>query len=119
VDAAADDAPALRDRRQRRRDQSADRREDDRGVQRLRRRLARAARPFRVQRQREFLGGEVAVAGEGEDPSALPAAELRDNMRRRAEAVYADSFRERQPISPAQSSGAAATGSSDSASGKA
>jgi hypothetical protein len=90
MDAGADDGGALRARRERRRHQGADRREDQRGIEQRWRLLARAAGPFRAETQRKFLPSAVAVAGEGEDTLATMTRDLRDDMRRRAEAVDAE-----------------------------
>ncbi len=90
MDAAADDPPALAHRGERGRNERADGRGQDGGVERRWRPLVRSARPFGAERQREALGGEVAWPGEGEDAPSLPAADLRDDMRRRAKTVDAD-----------------------------
>ena len=61
---------------------------------------------------------------EGVNFAALPAADLGDDVGGGAEAIETDTApspamrKDRQPINPAQSSGAAATGSSKPASGK-
>ena len=87
VDAAADHAPALAHRFQRGRHQRADRREDDGRIERLRRRLLRAARPHRAERAREILRRGVALARESEHAPALPDRDLRQDMGGGAEAV--------------------------------
>jgi hypothetical protein len=60
----------------------------------------------------------VSGPGEGVDIAALPSADLRDDVRPIRFPSPA-SLSERQPISPAHNSGAAATGSSKPSSGKA
>ena len=90
VDAAADDPPALAHRRERRGNERADGREQDRGVERLGRRLVRSAGPFGAHRAGERLAGRIAGPGEGEHPPSLPSADLGDDVRGRAEAVEAD-----------------------------
>ena len=79
--------PPLLHRLQRGRHQRADRGEDDCGVERLGRRLLRAARPHRAERAREVLRGGVALAGESEHAPALPDRHLRQDMGGGAEAV--------------------------------
>src|SRR5262249_53472935 len=64
--------------------------EDDRGVQRFRRRLVGAARPDDTEFAGETLRRRIAGAGEGIDVAALPARHLGNDVRRRAEAVEAE-----------------------------
>ncbi len=79
-------------RRQRRRYQRSDRREDDRRVERLGRRLVRTARPDGAESAREFLCLDIARPSEGEEPPALIAHHLRHDMGGRAKAVDAETF---------------------------
>ena len=88
VDAGADDGAALRDGRERRRDELAGRGEDDRRVELLGRR-ARAG-PLRAERAGERLRLVVALARHGEHAAALAPRDLRDDVRRGAEAVQAE-----------------------------
>ena len=73
----------------------AHRREQDRGVERLRRRVVRPARPVDADRARERLTGMVARPGEGEHAPPLPATDLGDDVPSGAEAINAD----RPPVS--------------------
>ena len=86
VDAGADDGAALADRRQRLGDELAGGREDDRGVELLRP-LADGAGPRGAELARQRLRRLVAGPGEGEDAASFVAGELRDDVRRGAEAV--------------------------------
>ncbi len=90
VDAAADHAPALAHRFERRRHQRADRCEDDGGVERFRRHLVRAAGPHGAERAREVLRRAVALAREGEHAPPLPDRDLRQDMGSGAKAVKAE-----------------------------
>ena len=92
VDAAADDAAALGRCGERRRDERADRREDERGVERDRRPCRGRAGPRRAERAREVLRRRVAVAREGVDLASLRRGDLRDDVRRGAEAVDAQAL---------------------------
>ena len=87
VDAGADDDAAGRDVRQRFGNEAADRREDDRRVERLGRRLVRSAGPGHAHASRERL--RLVVAGRRERVHLAPVVQrdLRDDVRRRAEAV--------------------------------
>src|SRR5262249_40389491 len=71
MDAGADDGAALSGRCERSGHERAHGGEDQRGIERLRRLLARAAGPDRAEAPRELLTGRVSVAGKSED--ALPA----------------------------------------------
>jgi len=64
--------------------------EDDRRLERLGRLGGRIASPGDAQPAGEGLSLNVAGPGEGEHPSALVACDLRDDVRRRAEAVEPD-----------------------------
>ena len=75
----------------------ADRREDDRRVERLRRRLVRAAGPFRAELAREILRRAIAGPGEGIDALPLVAGDLRDDVGGGAEAVEAEPLGRRRP----------------------
>ena len=85
MDPGADDRAALRDRRERGRDELAGRGEDDRRVELLGRRAR--ARPLRAERARERLRLVVALARDREDAAALRPRDLRDDVRGGAEAV--------------------------------
>ena len=122
----ADDAAALAHRLQRQRHQIADGRKDDRGIERLRRQLVRSARPGRAEAPGEGLGGHVSRPREGKDrsrpASSRPARRYAPRRRsRRGPAVLPSPAitSERQPIRPAQSSGASATSLPASPSGNA
>src|ERR1035437_6214816 len=108
VNRAADHASALALRFQRRRHQRAHRRENDGGIERLRRRLFRAARPHRAERAREVLRRRVALAREGEHAPALPDRDLRQDMGGGAEAVEAErlAFAGHAVAAPADQAGA-------------
>src|SRR5229473_5262328 len=80
VDASGDDRSAFGGCSQRRRDERADWREDERGVQLLGRLLVRAARPDRAELAREALAFRVAGAREGEDAAALVHGDLGDQV---------------------------------------
>ncbi len=90
VNAGADDAAALSHRSQRERDERADRCKDDRGVERLRRRLVRAAGPNCAEAVGKGLARRIAGAREGEDRAPLPSRDLRHDMRGGAEPVEAE-----------------------------
>jgi hypothetical protein len=87
VDPGADDDAAAVERAQGRWNQSADGREDDRRVQRLGRQLVRGARPLDAERARQLLALRVARPGEREHAPPLVPRDLRDDVRRGAEAV--------------------------------
>ena len=89
--AAHDDAAGL-DGGERQRDEVADRREDQCGVEGLGRRLGGVAGPRGSQRAREALRRRVARPGEREDAPALVARHLRHQVGRRAESVDADAL---------------------------
>ena len=55
--------------------------------------LVGASRPLGAELAREALAVGVARAGEREDPPTLVSRHLRDDVRRRAEAVEADATR--------------------------
>ena len=92
VDAGADHPGALRACPQRRRHQGADRGEDDRAVELLRRRLLGRARPVRAELAGELLRLLVAGAGEGEDPPSLVNRNLAEDVGGGAEPVEADAL---------------------------
>src|ERR1700722_8481910 len=92
MDAAADDDAAFPGRGERRRDQRADRGEDQRSVERLGRLLVRTAGPCDAEPAREILRCDIARFGEGKDLTALKKRELSDDVGRRAETVNSDSF---------------------------
>ena len=68
----------------------ADRREDDRRVERFRRRIERAAAPGRPELEREALGRGIAGPREREHAPALTDRDLGDDVGGGAEAVEAD-----------------------------
>ena len=119
MDAGAHDPAAFADSLQRQRNQIADGREDDRGIERLRRHLVGTARPYGAEGPRERLGGNVSWPGKAKDGSPLPFRDLRDDMGGGAEpetellaspAMTSD----RQPIRPAHNKGASDTSSPSS-----
>ena len=87
VDAGADDDAARRAGPQRRGHERAGGREDQRGVERLRSRPVRVARPLGAQRQRQLPRAGVARAREGEHAPAFMHRDLADDVRGRTEAV--------------------------------
>src|SRR5438067_3756940 len=93
MDAAADYGATLLCGGKGGRHQRADRREDQRRVERIGRRLVRAPGPLRAQRAGELLRGEIARAGEGEQPAALMADDLRDDVGGGAKTVDPDQLR--------------------------
>ena len=93
VNPGAHDGAALSDRLQRCRNEGAHRGKDDRRVERLRRRLVRAAGPGCSKRQGKLLSFDIATPGKGEHLSALSLRDLCDNVGRRSEPVQADSLR--------------------------
>ncbi len=105
--------PPLTSVPERDRHQIADRRKDDRGIERLRWSLVRAAGPFATERAGELLSLDIAWTREGEDPPALMPCDLSDDMRGGTKAEDGQTpagpaaFKERYPISPAHSRGAA------------
>ena len=100
--------PPLRTARKRDGHERADGSEQDRRVERLWRRLVGAARPGRAEAAREALRRLVAWPRERQDLAPLMAADLRDDVRRRAEAVKADPLARprRLQAAPADQSGA-------------
>ena len=67
--------------------QSADGRKDNRGIERLRRRLVRGAGPHCSKRAGEILCRGVSAPGKGEHLPTLPDRDPRQNVRGGAEAV--------------------------------
>jgi hypothetical protein len=92
MDAAAHHGAALLCRRQCRRHQGPDRRENEGCVEHLGRHLVRTAGPHGTEAAGEILRRRVARSGEGENPAALVARHLRQDVRRRAETVDAERF---------------------------
>ena len=90
MDPRADDDAALAHVAERGRDELADGREDDDGVELLGRARERVAGPDGAERARERLGLVVARARPGEDAAALRDRDLADDVRRGAEAVQAE-----------------------------
>ena len=113
MDAGADHRTALADGAQRHRHELARRSEDDRGVELLGRLGGGVARPDGSEPKGESLRCVVTRAREREDAAPLAARDLRDDVRRGAEAVEADPLgvagaQERAIADePAQRSGAA------------
>ena len=97
MDAAADDAAALADVAERLGHEGADRREDDRGVERLGRRRSRILGRGAAERQGEGLRRGVAGTGEGVDAAALPDGDLGEDVGGGAEAVEAERLAPRRP----------------------
>ena len=93
MDAAADDDAAFLRGGEGGRHQCADRREDQRRVERLGRRGCRIPGPFGAETTREILRQLVARPGESENPAALVASDLGDNMGGGAETVDPDGAR--------------------------
>ena len=87
MDSGANDTSALANGLQRTRDQVSDGREDDGGVEWLRRRFVRPARPGGAQRSSEGLSGDVPRAREAKYRSPLPPRDLGYDMSGGAEAV--------------------------------
>ena len=92
MDPGADDGPAGGHRPQRDWHQLYGRREDDRGVQLLGRRVSGVTRPLRPHAAGEGLPVRVAGAGEGEYPPALGGGDLADDVRGRPEAVESEAL---------------------------
>ena len=90
---AADHGPAARDGPQGERHERADRREDDRRVELLRRPVLRRARPLGPERAGERRRRVVARAREGEHAPALVDGDLADDVRGGAEAVEPEPLR--------------------------
>ena len=93
MNAGADDHATLRQVPKRGDDQIADRCEDDRRVELLRRAPTRPARPPRSHRPRESLPLLVSVASEGVHLPPFCPRHLHKNLGRRSEAVEADALR--------------------------
>ena len=77
MDAGADHAAALADCLQRQRHEIADGREDDRGVERLRRHLVGSARPKRAELPGKGLSRVIPRPCEGKHRLQLPLCNLR------------------------------------------
>src|SRR6266511_2891499 len=91
MDAGADDTATLHDVLQCRDDELPGRSEDDRGVERLLRAGGTCPRGSHV--ARETLCVEIGGSREREHFPPFRPRELRENLRRRAEAVEADASR--------------------------
>jgi hypothetical protein len=74
-------------------DEAARGREDDRCIQRFRRRFVGITRPCRAEAAREVLRFRVAGPGEGEDLAPLVPGDLRDDMRGCAKSIKAEPLR--------------------------
>src|SRR5580658_981730 len=90
VDPGAHDDSRLVGGGERRRDESPDGSEDQRGVQRLGRAFVRTPGPVGAEAEREFLSGAVTGPREGKDPTAAMSSDLDRNVRGGAEAVETD-----------------------------
>ena len=90
MDAGADDAAALAHGLQGERHQVADRREEDRRVERRGRRLVRRAGPGRAELEGERARPRVLAPGERENLATLRARDLGDEVRGGAEPVEPD-----------------------------
>ena len=128
MNTAADHTPGLAHRAQRGGNERAYGGKQNRGIQQRGWRLVGAARPRHAKRVREVLRRHVAGRGERVHVAALPGANLGDDVSRRAKSVNPHpasrisepaAFSDRQPMRPAQSSGASATGSAAASSGNA
>src|SRR5262249_55909544 len=98
MDAAADHGAALAGSGESGRDERADRREDQRRIERLGCRHRRWAGPFGAEPSREILCRDIAGAGKGEDPAALVPGALRHDMGGGAKTV--ESYKTRVPGHP-------------------
>src|SRR5439155_23209891 len=99
--AGTDDDPAGVQRFERGRHQRTDRREDQGGIEGLRRRDERVAGPFGPQASRKRLLLRVTRRGKGKHASTLVAGDLRDDVGRVAEAIETDALRiAREPERP-------------------
>src|ERR1700730_16579582 len=87
MDAGTDDDPTWIEGFEGGRHQRTDRREDQGGVERLRRRRERVARPFGTEPARERLFFRITRRGKGEDASTLEPGDLRDDVRRVPKAI--------------------------------
>jgi LTXXQ motif family protein len=92
VNSGADDAASFADRAQRRRDKHSDRCIDYGAVERLGWRVIGTSHPACAKLFREFLRGDVACPGESEHLAALPARDLRDDVRGGTKAVESNIF---------------------------
>src|ERR1700731_4453047 len=89
MNASTHDPAAFAGDRQCSRHECADRRENDRCIQRLWRLLVRATRPDGTQLPRKLLALEIAWTGEGEHISTLGTCNLREKMSGCSKAVQA------------------------------
>jgi hypothetical protein len=108
VNSGADDGAAFLHGGERQRDERADRRVDDRRVERFGCLFVRASCPDRAQAAGKILRSAVAWARKRKNSSAALLRHLRDDMRRRAEAIEAkiDPFAGHHERTPADESGA-------------
>jgi hypothetical protein len=90
MDSSADDAPALSHGAQRCRHQAADRCEDDRAIERLRRLIVRAPCPDRTKTSGKVLTGQIAGLRETKHIALLPTRDLRNDVRCRTKAEQTD-----------------------------
>ena len=93
MNAGADDDTSATDGAKSRRNERADGGEDDRGVERLGRRLRGGSGPDGTELTGEDLTGHVAFTGEREDLAALVDRNLRDDVRGGSESVETDPSR--------------------------
>ena len=92
VDSGTDHAPAFAHRLEREWNQCAIGREDDRGIELLRRQFIGPGGPARAQCSGKGLGCGITGACECEEIAALPFCYLRHDMRRGAESVQTQFF---------------------------
>src|ERR1700730_7049098 len=92
MNAAADHASTFLHGLERGRPERTHGRENDGRVERLRRRLVRAAGPGRAKLAGKMLRRRVARARESIDLKTLPHRDLRQEMRGRSEAIDAEVF---------------------------
>ncbi len=90
VNAGADHPAAGADGGQGRRHQGAHGGEENRGIEKVGRRLIGVACPHRAKLPGEGLGLEITRSGKGEDPAALGAGDLGEEVRGGAKAVEAE-----------------------------
>src|SRR5690349_14289395 len=93
VNAGADDRASARDRRQSRGHERPGGRKADRRIERRRRRLFAAAGPGGTKAPRECLAPRIFPACERKELAALSDGDLRDQVRRRTEAVDSEPLR--------------------------
>lgn len=93
MDPAADHSPALVHGAESQWDKGPRRREDDGGIELLRRQFVGTARPNRAQPQRKLLRSRVAWAREREDMTALELCNLGNDVGSGPESVESEALR--------------------------